>query len=177
MAYTYEEFNNIDSWWELRDFCEEYGVWPDNVDPDNVVDNEWITDRVQEWARDCEWSSIRDLLRYLSNGDDGEVFEYDNYGNLNELTDEDLETAKDQVLAGMHNEGILLDGEEDDEEEEEEEEDLDEPENEPPRQIYVPPRVLNGLYGEIRTEGGFVVAPKQTFRSDDLLEFLSGGAK
>jgi len=114
MAWTYAEFTDINDWWDFRNFCEEYGVYPDDVNLDNLRSPDEVAEVVKDLAYSCRWDDITDYLRDLGwNGDNGETFEEsDNEYYLRELTYDDLEECKGDVLQQLHDNGDYLDGEE-----------------------------------------------------------------
>lgn len=152
--YTYEDFENISSWWELRDFCEEVGYYPDSIDLDYIFDNDTLIERVVDYARDCQWEDVQYLLSNINwNGDHDEVY-YDRDSAPVELDDRDFEAAKGEVLSNMHDDAVYLEGEDGYTDEDNEDEEIeDEPEVAAPNVIYTPSVSKRGLYGRIAIDG------------------------
>lgn len=173
MDWAIDKFEEISSFWELRDFCEEYEVYPDDIDFDNLVDSDYISEQIQDMARRYRWDDITDALRDLDwNGDNGEEFEWGDY--VRELTSEDLETCKEQVLSALHEEGRHLEGEDgyddpdESSDEEDEEEDVQWCE-------YVDGSHVRGLYGGVTMDGCLQERRmKCSFHDDDLMAIIQG---
>lgn len=119
MSYTYDDFDSIGSWWDLKDFCEEYGLETNytSVDLDEIVDDYWLKERVQELASDCQWNEIDTLVSGLSDSrwEDG-IYHDRGYG-LEELDYDYFDETKEEVLAAFREEGYYFDDEEDEDDE------------------------------------------------------------
>lgn len=114
MAYSREEFNEIYSWWELRDFCYEYNLSIE-TDLDCVVDDEWLSESIRQSARDYLWDEISRLVSrlYDSRGDGYYLIDC---GEATELTEEDFDTAKQQAYDEFRRLGNRFEDEEEEEE-------------------------------------------------------------
>lgn len=177
MEWTIDRFEDIGSFWELRDFCNEFGTYPDDVDLDNVVDAEYISEQIQEMASDYRWDDITDALRDLNwNGNNYEEFEWGD--NIRELTGDDLQNCKDEVLETLHEDGVYLPGE-DEYEDEDDEDDVDGTEGEAGLPWYggcMAGSHSRGLYGNIRMDGCYEEEQvvKCTLSDDDLMAIIQG---
>lgn len=114
---TANEFlENVNEWWELKDFCSETGC--DYCE--DIVDEETLDEDVEyalsEYHRDYNWREVRDLLDDIPTGYD--YYRCDGSFDYVGLDDEDFESLKEDVYDWAFNNGYF-----DDEEEEEEVED------------------------------------------------------
>lgn len=115
---TRQEFiDNIDDYYELRDFCQEN----DSYEFDDIIDqdsfDEYVNDNI--WNNRYDW---RDLQEWLNNIPTGYYF-YDVINGVFDavgLSDENFESDKDEILQKATNKGWF------DEEEPEEDSDEDE---------------------------------------------------
>ena len=92
---TRQEFEDIGSWWELIDFCQDYECsYCDDVYSEGSRDN-YIDDDLEYMAENNGWMTIRDILNDIPTGyeyyhrKDGEWFGLD---------DDDLEDYKTDIL-------------------------------------------------------------------------------
>lgn len=126
---TREEFqDNVNSWYDLREFCNEYGceVCSDIYSQDEM--DEEIDNSIVDMAREAtDW---RDLLSKLEDiPTEDEYYIKNGYGDFTEVDEEDFDYHKDDVFDWVENEGVFDEEDEEDEEpEEESEEDIEEPE-------------------------------------------------
>lgn len=95
---TRQEFiNDVSSWWELIDFCNDEGcdICSDVVDDD--YKDEYVNEHLTEWARENTWQDLLDILRNIP--DDSNYYRFDDYGDLESLDDySDFENYKEDVL-------------------------------------------------------------------------------
>lgn len=121
---TREEFQeNVNSWYDLREFCNEYGceVCSDIYSQDEM--DEEIDNSIVDMAREAtDWKDLLSKLEDIPTEDD--YYLKNGYGDFTELDDEDFDCHKDDVFDWAENEGIF---DEEDEEDEESEEDIEEP--------------------------------------------------
>lgn len=126
---TREEFQeNVNSWYDLREFCNEYDceVCSDIYSQDEM--DEEIDNSIVDMAREAtDW---RDLLSKLEDiPTEDEYYIKNGYGDFTEVDEEDFDYHKDDVFDWAENEGVFDEEDEEDEEpEEESEEDIEEPE-------------------------------------------------
>ena len=148
MAYTFDEFDNISSWFELRDFCEEYGLTTsyDDVDLNEIVDDYLLKERVQELAGDCRWGEISNLVRDLNDSPWEENLYHDRGYGLEELTWDYFDDTKAEVLTAFREDGNYF---EDEEPEDEDEEVEDEPASQYRPSKY---RGISSVYGRIAVQ-------------------------
>ncbi len=123
---TANEFlENVNEWWELKDFCSETGC--DYCD--DIVDKYTLDEDVEyalsEYHCDYNWREIRDLLNDIPTGYD--FYRCNGSFDYVGLDGEDFESLKEDVY-----DWAFLNGYFDDEEEDEEVEDgSSEPEEDP----------------------------------------------
>lgn len=127
MSWTREEFDNITSWWELRNVCDEYDVDADSFCVQEIYDVDGIADHIRDLASDYMWGYIYRAVCELMNrdGEDGEAFYMNDDEEFRMLDVGDMETAKEEILENLHSRGIWLDGELDDEEDDDNEEEYE----------------------------------------------------
>lgn len=122
MAYTYDDFDNINSWFELRDFCEEYGLTTsyDNVDLNEIVDDYWVKERVMELASECCWNEIYMLVNNLEDSSwEDSLYHNRGYG-LEALGWEYFDDTKAEVLVEFRDEGNTFEDEDEEADDENE---------------------------------------------------------
>lgn len=148
MAYTYDDFDEITSWWELRDFCHEYGLTTsyDDVDLDEIVDDYYLKERVQELADGCYWNEIYHIVSNLEDSHWEERLYHDRGYGLEELTWDYFDPTKEEVLAAFREDGNHF---EDEEPEDEDEEVEDEPSQYRPSKYT---RGVSSVYGRIAVQ-------------------------
>lgn len=115
---TRQEFiDDVTTFWELRDFCEEQGceICDDIYDEDSY--NEYIDECTYDWVRNESWQDLLNILEGLPSGFD--YYRRDSYGDWEGLYDNDLEDYKNEVLSWVDEYG---EWDEDDEGEGEEDE-------------------------------------------------------
>lgn len=126
-------FENVTSWWELKDFCGEQGCsLCDNVYDDEARDD-YIDENLVNWVRNDTWYDLRNRLDNLDTGYD--YWLLDDYGDWTGLDDGDFYNMKDEVAEWVDNYGDWDDDEEEADEEpfeEENEEPFEEEDEEPP---------------------------------------------
>lgn len=117
---TREEFQeNVNCWYDLREFCNEYGceVCSDIYSQDEM--DEEIDNSIVDMAREAtDWKDLLSKLEDIPTEDD--YYLRNGYGDFRELDDGDFDCHKDDVFDWAENEGIF-------DEEDEEDEDIDEP--------------------------------------------------
>lgn len=121
---TREEFQeNVNCWYDLREFCNEYGCEVcDDIYSQDEMDEE-IDNSIVDMAREAtDWKVLLSQLEDIPTEDD--YYMRNGYGDFRELDDEDFDCHKDDVFDWAENEGIF---DEEDEEDEESEEDIEEP--------------------------------------------------
>lgn len=92
--------DNITSWWELIDFCsdEDCDIC-ENIYDDDAKD-EYINDRLVDWAREYNWRDLYDILGGVP--DDASYYHLDDYGDFESLDNySDFEAYKQDVLEWM----------------------------------------------------------------------------
>lgn len=121
---TREEFQeNVNCWYDLREFCNEYDceVCSDIYSQDEM--DEEIDNSIVDMAREAtDWKDLLSKLEDIPTEDD--YYLRNGYGDFRELDDDDFDCHKDDVFDWAENEGIF---DEEDEEDEESEEDIEEP--------------------------------------------------
>ena len=117
---TRQEFeDNVTTWWELRDFCDEQrcdvmdGIY-DEADYDDYI-NECLVD----WARNDTWEELRNRLNDIPSGYD--YYRHDDYDDWEGLDDTDFRAVKAEVAERVDDYGCWDDEDEEDEEDDEEE--------------------------------------------------------
>ena len=114
---TREDFiDNVDSFYELQDFCTEHRL--DTVD--NVCDrdgwNDEIDERLVDLAREYSWRDLLDTLRGYEDDDGYDYYEYDEY--YCRLVPVDFSDLKQRVLEAADEDNVWDEEEEEDNEEE-----------------------------------------------------------
>ena len=114
MGYTREEFQEISSWWDLRDFCYDYriGTDYDNIDLDEIMDDDSVQSYVDDLSREYRWDDIYRAVADLYNSQWGEGLYYMDDGRIRTIDDCDIDEIKDQVLERFREEGNYFDDEE-----------------------------------------------------------------
>lgn len=114
-----EFFENVTSWWELKDFCSEQRCeLCDDVYDDESRDD-YINEDLVDWARNDNWYDLRDRLNNLDAGYD--YWRLDDYGEWTGLDDDDdLEEMKREVAEWVDDYGDWDDDEEEADDDEEE---------------------------------------------------------
>ena len=95
---TRSEFeDNVNTWWELIDFCREIDcdVCDDIYDEDYAYDR--INDSAQDWIREDGWEYAADKLSEIPRECEYYYYNYDN-GNYEEADDYLFDDFKDRVL-------------------------------------------------------------------------------
>lgn len=126
---TREEFQeNVNCWYDLREFCNEYGceVCSDIYSQDEM--DEEIDNSIVDMAREAtDWKDLLSKLEDIPTEDD--YYMRNGYGDFRELDDDDFDCHKDDVFDWAENEGIFDKEDDEDEESEEDIEEPDEPED------------------------------------------------
>lgn len=167
---TYREFQeDVNSWFDLRDFCEANGlsVRHAGIDLYEIVDDGWLEDYVNNLAHSYAWDDIYRLISRLENSDYGDCFYYDCGDGLEVLDDECFEMFKECTLEDFRASGLHFD----DEDEEEEEEDAEEP---PASQWWN--CGIRSLYGNIQSDMCDSQPDIAGANFSELSHFLNGGA-
>lgn len=129
-----EFFDNVTTWWELKDFCddERCDICEDIYDEDGR--DSYINDCLMDWARNDTWTELLARLEDIPTG--YEAYRYDDYGEWEGLDDGDFRAIRDEVAEWVDEYSSWDDDEEEDEEEAVDEEDTPEeyvdPEDETP---------------------------------------------
>lgn len=123
-----EFYENVTTWWDLKDFC-----FDENCDICNdIYDEEGRDDYINEcligWARNDSWTELLSRLEDIPTGYD--YYRYDDYGDWVGLDDGDFNEIRDEVAEWMDDNGYWDDDEE--EADDEDEKPLDDEEEEPP---------------------------------------------
>lgn len=111
---TRQEFiDDVTSWWELLDFCnEEFCDYCDDIYSSDARDDEINEYDLDDWARNYTWRQLLDILSEL---DDGyEYYRKDEYGEWESLSDYDFDNYKDDVLRWADDNDVFEDDEEED---------------------------------------------------------------
>lgn len=111
---TREEFrDDLWSWWELYDLCQEIGYsFLDDMMDDKSRD-EYIEGELKDAIRNENWRDIRDWLYNIPDGSSGSYWLKDDYGDWIELNDYNFSDYKNQVEGWMDDHGCWDDEEED----------------------------------------------------------------
>lgn len=110
-----EFIDNIEDFYDLKEFCEENGM--DDI-LDDIYSIESVDDLFNCRLREGHWTDWRDARSDLADFEDGyDWYREDGYGNLEPLRDGDFDDIKDEVLECGDREGVW-DEEEDEEDEE-----------------------------------------------------------
>lgn len=96
---TRQEFiDDVNSWSELINFCNEYGCDECSDVYDESQRDESIDNSLEERARDCnEWRELYSYLNAIPSGYDYYSYDYD-YDEWKGLDDDDFDDYKDEVL-------------------------------------------------------------------------------
>lgn len=123
-----EFFENVTSWWDLKDFCsdEQCDICDDIYDEGGRDD--YINECLIDWARNDSWTELLSRLEDIPTGYD--YYRYDDYGEWEGLVDGDFDEIRDEVAEWMDDNGYWDDDEE--EADDEDEEPIDDEEEEPP---------------------------------------------
>ena len=116
---TYREFQeDVNSWFDLRDFCEANGlsVRHAGIDLYEIVDDGWLEDYVNNLAHDYAWDDIYRLISHLENSYYGDCLYYDYGDGLEVLDNEYFEELKAHTLTEFRASGLHFDDEEEEEE-------------------------------------------------------------
>lgn len=97
---TRNEFlDDVTDFAELKDFCDNEGIYICDGVMDGEYFDEIILDRIRERGYFDTWQEVYRFLRDLP---DGAAYYIENdYGEINEATDDDFEELKQQVLEYM----------------------------------------------------------------------------
>lgn len=111
---TRQEFiDDVTSWWELLDFCEEESCdYCDNIYSSDARDDEINEYELDDWARNYTWRQLLNILSDLD--DDYEYYRKDEYGEWESLDDYDFDNYKDDVLRWADDNDVFEDDEEED---------------------------------------------------------------
>lgn len=122
-----EFFENVTSWWDLKDFCsdEQCDICDDIYDEE--ARDDYINECLIDWARNDSWTELLSRLEDIPTGYD--YYRYDDYGEWEGLVDGDFDEIRDEVAEWMDDNGYWDDEEEADDEDEEP---IDDEEEEPP---------------------------------------------
>ena len=123
-----EFFENVTSWWDLKDFCsdEQCDICDDIYD--EGARDDYINECLIDWARNDSWTELLSRLEDIPTGYD--YYRYDDYGEWEGLVDGDFDEIRDEVAEWMDDNGYWDDDEE--EADDEDEEPIDDEEEEPP---------------------------------------------
>ena len=123
-----EFFENVTSWWDLKDFCsdEQCDICDDIYDEE--ARDDYINECLIDWARNDSWTELLSRLEDIPTGYD--YYRYDDYGEWEGLVDGDFDEIRDEVAEWMDDNGYWDDDEE--EADDEDEEPIDDEEEEPP---------------------------------------------
>lgn len=101
---TRNEFlNNVTTWGELIDFCNDEGCdYCDDIYSEESRD-ETINDYLVDWARNESWQDLFSRLDNIETGYD--YYKEDDYGDWVGLSDDDFDDYKDDVLRWMDDNG------------------------------------------------------------------------
>lgn len=111
---TRQEFEDISTWRELIDFCNDYSCsYCDDVCSEDVRDS-YINYSLEYMARENNWTNLRDTLNDIPTGYD--YYRKNDYGDWYGLDDNDLEDYKSDIFDWADENGIFDDDEEDGEE-------------------------------------------------------------
>lgn len=128
---TRNEFlEEVTDFGELRNFCDNEGIDICDCVMDGEYFDEIILDRIRERGYFDTWQEVYRFLRDLP---DGAAYYIENdYGEINEVTDDDFEELKQQVLDHMDEHDYW------EPEDEDAEEDTEEPDGEAEDEVFVP---------------------------------------
>lgn len=138
-----EFYDEIDSWWRLKDFCIDVGCgYCDDVYDDESRD-EYLNDDIEDWARNNTWMDLRDMLSNLETG--YEYWRLDDYGDWIGLDEgSDFREARDEVAEWCDDNGMW-----DEEEDEDEDDEEDAPEEESDPEDEVPTEAEDFSFSEL----------------------------
>ena len=174
--YTLEEFEWIDDWNELFDFCEYYNV-SCGYDRDYIYTADSLMDCIIDKARDYDWKSIYDIVYDIDDmeGSDDDYYDW-SCTSPRLLTDEDLAVAKDEALENLHYEGTYLEGEEgyeSDEEEQEEDSTFEDDTVTVTAHVASPPKAAS-MYGHVEIRDGTQEESTADFSAETFNQMIGG---
>lgn len=114
MSYTQEEFMEISSWFELKEFCDTYDLssYQAGIDLEYILDDFCLREDIRELVSSCMWDDIYSLTANLYNSPYEDNYYYDFGGGLSVLGDDHFEEAKEATLIDFRNNGYTFDDEE-----------------------------------------------------------------
>lgn len=121
-----EFIDNVTSWYELVDFCQEEGLsFCDELYGEDSF-NEWIEDNLVSWAHDYSWQDLMSMLEGYDSICGADYYIWDDYsGGYRRAEDSDFDEIKDNVIEFMDSDGRWDDDYEEEEEESEQDQDPD----------------------------------------------------
>lgn len=123
MAYTYDEFMDITSLYDLLQFCYEYDV-DIGYSEEYIYSPETIREEIVEYARNYEWDRIYRLTADLPDeGSDDDEYYCD--GDCEVITYDRVCELKDEALQLVRDDENWLEGDPEAPDEDDEEEDAD----------------------------------------------------
>ena len=145
---TINEFvESITDWWDLKNFCDEYGCYicDDIYDDDGV--NGYINDRLYDMCREESWEDVRDWLNNFADSYGEGYYRIDEYGDIYYMDEADFQGCKEEVLQWALRDGAV--------EEYDEDEDLEEEGSEP--EEVCPYEAPEFSFDELYTESNVVL--------------------
>ena len=95
---TRQEFiDNVDRWWQLVDFCNDYDLYSceDIYDYDQM--NDYVDEKLYDLAREESWTAVRDILAEIDTN-----YDYYRIGGIDDIEGmtegSDFDDYKDAVL-------------------------------------------------------------------------------
>ena len=105
-----EFFENVTTWWDLKNFCsdEQCDICDDIYDEEDR--DYYINDCLMDWARNDSWTELLARLENIPTG--YEYYRYDDYNEWEGLDDVDFDELRDEVAEWMDENGHWEDDEE-----------------------------------------------------------------
>ena len=114
-----EFIDNVTTWNELVDFCEEEGLsFCDELCGEDSF-NEWIDGNLVSWAHEHSWQDLMSMLNNYDSICGADYYLWDDYeGGYRRADDSDFDDIKNTVIEFMDEDSRWDDSDEDEEEEE-----------------------------------------------------------
>ena len=171
---TRDEFvNDVNTWWELKDFCMEHdcSVMDDFFDSDYL--DEYLDREIEDWSQNMSWTTLRDKLNEIETGYDW--YCWDGYGDIAPMDEDDLDYYKDDILSWGDDHDIWDVEDEELEPDDEFEDELCEPEDDEDEAVEEPFSVFELIVScQSEVTNAKLQAEKEEKESDDaLVQFIS----
>lgn len=171
---TRDEFvNDVNTWWELKDFCidNDCPIMDDVFDSDYL--DEYLDREIEDWSQNMSWTTLRDKLNEIETGYDW--YCWDGYGDIAPMDEDDLDYYKDDILSWGDDHDIWDVEDEELEPDDEFEDELCEPENDEDEAVEEPFSVFELIVScQSEVTNAKLQAEKEEKESDDaLVQFIS----